>query len=226
MKKLYILLLAGASFFSCSKDDSPQVEAKGMLVLKTSATSDVILKEAISTGNFNVTIKNNATNAEAYNNTVSSITNPLNLPAGTYTVTVKSENFTTPAFNKPVYVAAKSDVSITWGATTDLSLICKQANAGVKVVYATAFTDYCTTKGYDFGATVSDGTNNLDYGKKSTSLTTNAGYFMPGNLTVKITMNGVDYTKAITVAAQELVTVNVNVNTGSSAPRLAVSVAK
>jgi len=52
------------------------------------------------------------------------------------------------------------------------------------------------------------------------------GYFMPGNLTVKITMNGVDYTKAITVAAQELVTVNVNVNTGSSAPRLAVSVAK
>ena len=198
---------------------------QGQLVLHATAASDVFLKEAISASGYNVTIKNNATNAETYNNTVASLTTPLGLPSGTYTVTVKSEDFTTPAFSKPVYGASKSDVAITGGATTDLSLACKQTNAGVKVAYATEFKDFCTSKNYDYGVKITTGNATLDYGKKSTTLVSDIGYFLPGSVTVTVMMNGIETTKTITLAAQELVTVNVKLSPSSSS-KLMLSVSK
>lgn len=226
MKKIVTLLLAAAAFASCSKEDVPAPTKQGQLMLRTSAISDVFLKEAIATDSYNVTITNNTGNVEAFNNTVANASTPINLTSGTYTVKVKSEDFAAPAFSKPVYGVSKSDVSIAWGATTDLSLVCKQTNAGIKVVYATAFTDYCTSKSYDFGAKIAAaGDATLDYGKKSTSLVTETGYFAPGTVTLKVAMNGVESTKTITLAAQDLVTVTVGLNPSAS-PKMLLSLNK
>ena len=60
-----------------------------------------------------------------------------NLPAGTYSGTLSSEEvaFSVPAFNTPFYAATVNNIVITSGGTTSVAFICKQLNAGVRFVY-------------------------------------------------------------------------------------------
>lgn len=212
MKKLLFLSLAATMLLgSCSKD-SEQIQPKtGQLVLKATGTSDVTMKGTLNVDNYSVTITKNGESTPAYTGIVSGSTNPIDLAVGTYTVSVSSPDIAMPAFNAPLYGATQS-AAIEAAKKTDISLVCKQTNAGIKVTYAQAMLDYCTAKGYDIATVIAAGAASLDYGKKSTTLITDAGYFNPGTVTVKVTMNGNLYTKDVTLAAQELVTVNINVN--------------
>lgn len=232
MKKLATIFLAAAALLaSCSKEQvEPKSEAPGKLILSATAVADVILKAGISTDNFTVTIsKNGDASFTPIVKKVSELTSAVELAAGTYTVSVKSADFTAPAFDTPVYGAEDNNVVITSGQTTTTTLTCAQTNAGVKLSYTADFETYCQSKGYEYSASVcvkSTPTTLLDYGKKNaTENTLNAGvgYFAAGDVTVKVTMNGNEYTKDITLAAKQRWTINVGVNKLTS-PQLKVTV--
>lgn len=213
MKKTPILIIAAALFLaSCSKEKEEVAPIPGKLLLTTSASADIILKGSLDASNYNVTITKDGNTTPSVSKTVGEITGAIDLLPGTYSVKVKSGDFTAPAFDTPVYGAEASGVVVESEKTTNKAIVCTQTNAAIKIGYATEFDAYCVSKGYDYGVEVVAGANTLSYGKKSTALEARKGYFLPGTVTIKVSMNGNVYTKDIILAAKEEVNVNININ--------------
>jgi len=62
----------------------------------------------------------------------------IQLEAGSYDVEVVSALFSHPSFDTPCY-ADKKSVIVEGGVTTNLSLLCKQINSGLRLIFSEAF---------------------------------------------------------------------------------------
>lgn len=207
MRILLFSIITGILMGSCIKEESDPLNAPGHLLLSTSVSFEVVNKAAINTENFILSISNNGTGEIVFSGLVGQLAEGLELVAGTYTVDIQSAYFTIPAFDSPAYGVNRNNVVISPNQTTTVSLVCLQTNAGVRVVYSDKFLEYCQRKGYAYSTLVNAGAHTLDYGDDETR----TGYFLPGNVDLVVDLNGTAYEKTISLAAQELVTVNINI---------------
>lgn len=215
-KPLYLLAAAMLMLASCSKENDV-APGFGKLAINASVTPEVTLKATIDqsvVNGYNLTLTDNSDNSVKFNGTIASFTSPMELPAGTYTAVVKSEDFTAPAFSKPVYGVTKSDITIASNQTTEATLQATQTNAGVKVAYdaqmATSFPGKTAT------TTITDANGSLLYASDESRI----GYFTPGSVTVKVTFDGKEYTQSLTLAAGKNKEVTVNITPKPATPSL------
>ncbi len=215
-KPLYLLAAAMLMLASCSKENDV-APGFGKLAINASVTPEVTLKATIDqsvVNGYNLTLTDNSDNSVKFNGTIASFTSPMELPAGTYTAVVKSEDFTAPAFSKPVYGVTKSDITIASNQTTEATLQAAQTNAGVKVAYdaqmATSFPGKTAT------TTITDANGSLLYASDESRI----GYFTPGSVTVKVTFDGKEYTQSLTLAAGKNKEVTVNITPKPATPSL------
>ncbi|HOG24755.1 MAG TPA: DUF4493 domain-containing protein [Bacteroidales bacterium] len=118
-----------------------------------------------------------------YNSNVEQMTgSPLSLTPGNYTIEVYNEAFTVPAFDKPYYYGRQT-AEVVAGESCEVLLVCKQENAGVRVVFSEAFSAQFTTFSMNISGT--GGSLNFD------STTNNRwGYFFPGPISLTLTADG------------------------------------
>jgi hypothetical protein len=218
-----ICLLAAATLMlaSCSKENE-EVSGTGKLAINASVEPSITLKNAIDpsvVNSYNLTITNNSDQSVKYNGTIASVTSPMELPAGTYTAVVTSEVLTAPAFNKPAYGVSKNDISIASNQTTEVALVAKQTNSGVKVAYAA---DMATNfAGKTATTTITDANGSLLYASDESHI----GYFTPGAVTVKVTFDGKEYTQSVNLEAGKNKELTVNIAPKPATPnQLALSI--
>ncbi|HNR27839.1 MAG TPA: DUF6359 domain-containing protein [Bacteroidales bacterium] len=118
-----------------------------------------------------------------YNSTVGAITgSPLSLKPGNYTIEVYNEAFTEPAFDKPYYYGMQT-AEVIGGESCEVLLICKQENAGIRVLFSEEFSGQYTT----FSMNISGTGGSLKFDNTSVS---KWGYFFPGTITLTLTADG------------------------------------
>ncbi|MBP6867477.1 MAG: DUF4493 domain-containing protein [Bacteroidales bacterium] len=118
-----------------------------------------------------------------YNSTVGKITgSPLSLTPGNYTIEVFNEPFTAPAYDKPYFYGSQT-AEVVGGESCEVLLVCKQENAGVRVVFSEAFSQKYTT--YSMNILGTGGSLNYDSTTES-----RWGYFFPGQINLTLTADG------------------------------------
>lgn len=152
MKNIYLFavsaLLFGSVFTSCEMKEELVGDKKvptdtGYLELglglKEGQSSRVTNEEIVSS--FPVVITNTDPSLSSTNHSFSSfgtMTNPLALPVGTYTVEAYSpEDFAT-IMSTPYYKGAY-DLTITKGITSDVQVVCKMLNTKIQMTYSDEF---------------------------------------------------------------------------------------
>lgn len=136
---------------------------------------------------------------------------PLSILAndGTYTVSVVSAEFKAPAWDCPQY-GDRQTVKVKSGSPANVQLLCRQLNAGVRLSIDKDFLSVCPD-----GALLlksADGRLMYSYTERRTA------YFNPGKVSLILSEGNTDKTLLTrTLAAQEILTVNVNVNKTSGA---------
>lgn len=135
---------------------------------------------------------------------------------GTYSVSVRSEDFSAPAFDSPVYGDEEVAVIVS-GQVTEVLLECRQVNSGLRL-----------RLGSDFLSAYPDGalTMRSDAGKLPWAYgESRIAYFEPGAVSVAMSVDGTDrvlFTKDL--KAQEVLTVGISVPSSSGATGGVVSV--
>ncbi len=125
----------------------------------------------------------------------------ISLAPGSYTVQAYSATFTAPAFEMPVY-ADEAEVTVQSESTASVELICTQSNAGVRIVYDEAFQEAHS----DYSVSISQQGHSLEY----TGLdATRTGYFLPGQATLLLTVDGEQYQQTLDLQAQRLYTLTI-----------------
>jgi hypothetical protein len=196
-----ILFLIG-----CAEKDELQSTHKGYLSLTAQVDARIRMKGSISVGGYDLSIAKKDDAKFSFKKKVSELgSDPIALDAGAYQVAVSSPVVALPDFGTPTY-GVSQDVSITAGVTTNTNLVCKQTNAGVKVGYSDAFKKYCTDNSQSYSTTIEQGGGKLAYA----STETRAGYFNPGSVNVAVSVGGKTYTSTLTLAAQDLVNLSID----------------
>lgn len=140
--------------------------------------------------------------------------------AGTYTVKVMSSEFTAPAFSEPQYGDTQT-VHVKPGESTDVILLCRQINAGIRLNIDSKF-----LSAYPGGSLFlkSDGGKLLySYSEKRIA------YFSPGTVSLVLSNNGTDETLlSRSLSSQEIYTINIGVSQmpagTSSSPKNSITV--
>ncbi len=125
----------------------------------------------------------------------------ISLDPGTYTIRAYSADFSTPAFDTPVY-SDETQVDIQSGSTTPANLVCTQSNAGVRILYAESFQQAHTS----YSAQIVQNDIGLSYMDEDATRT---GYFLPGQATLILTVDGTKYRQELTLQAQHIYTLTI-----------------
>lgn len=152
IKNIYLLavsaLLFGSVFTSCEMKEELVGDKKvptdtGYLELglglKEGESSRVTNEEIVSA--FPVVITNTDPSLSSTNHSFSSfetMTNPLVLPVGTYTVEAYSPEEFATIMSTPYYKGAY-DLTITKGITSDVQVVCKMLNTKIQMTYSDEF---------------------------------------------------------------------------------------
>lgn len=205
---IIVLLVITILSMSCTHEEVKPLEGKGTILLNASVSVEInSLKAAIVVDDFIVTITENTTGDVKYSNTVAASSNPIELDAGIYSVSVASTPYATLGFNQPEYGASRNDVVVVAEQTTAVSLECRQTNSGLRISYHQNMVDYCLQKGYAYHAAVTNSIGELYYNNDETRY----GYFNPGEVTVSVVMNSITYRRLFALTAGDLKTIVVNV---------------
>ena len=189
------LLLIFTLFMMCACSKTPQEKGIGYLTLNVSQSA--ISKSGIEIEDF--TLRINDGQVDVLKKRISELPAEIELPAGTYTIEAYSIEFTDPKFDEPLY-SGITTVEIEAGETSEVSLVCSQGNAGIKVVWSENFPSLYDTY---YVQIYCDAETYLHY----SSTEERTGYFLPGTVSVIIhadgqTING----GTITLAARDMVT--------------------
>lgn len=178
-----IILFSSITFISCI-DENELGDSQGYLELGVSKNVEVItrgfdvedqsLSVDICSGKDGSVVKH----FSDYNDMAGE---RVLLEVGSYTIKVKSNPISKLDFEKPTFYGEKSNVSVTTGKTTSVSVECSLSC--VKVT--TEFTKPVKEKFESITARISDSSSSyLDYSMEETR----AGYFQPGYLLVDLTL--------------------------------------
>lgn len=214
MKKILLAaLVVPALLVSCIKSYDETPEGKGTLVIKSNVNGDV--DNIVTRANIPVT------DLTAYTLTLTGASNlEVQCPAdgvveeltpGAYTVALSNLSPTfVPAFESPKYAGSNS-ATVSVGANTAVTLVLRQANAGVRFIYDQTLIDAGLT---NVVPTVTKTEGALTYNGANSEA---KGYFLPGEAVITLKNGSQDLTvgaqpgKTITLAAQELWTVTLKV---------------
>jgi len=129
---------------------------------------------------------------------ISDLPEQINLPVGVYTIEAYSMEFSAPRFEMPFY-SGKTTVEIEADETKEVSLVCSLGNAGIKVVWTSAFSVQYNT----FQAQIHSNEGYLNY----SSTEERTGYFLPGTVTVTVLADGLTINAGtIPLGARDMVT--------------------
>lgn len=186
---------------------------KGVLklaLLKSDETKAVV-RSIPDSNSFILSVKNSI-GTSLYNGRYGDKPAEFSIPAGTYEVEVNSVTFLTPEFDTPLYRDSKT-VVIEGGKVTQLSLLCKQANSGLKLKFSQNFLERFS----GYSPQVSDSKGKKSYPFNETRFL----YFNPGSVKLYLLNNTLTsdtlklFTKSVT--ANTMMTINLDVlSEGSS----------
>ena len=185
------MILSLLVIFACTQ--SPDEKGTGYLTLHISRSA---IKADMDITDFFLRISDG--DLEMLHERISDLPEQIALPVGTYTVEAYSSEFSEPKFDMPFY-AGKTTVDIEADEITDADLICSQANAGIKVVWTSAFPILFST----YQAQIQNNEGYLNYSASETR----TGYFLPGTVSVTILADGQSINGgSITLDAKDMVT--------------------
>lgn len=126
----------------------------------------------------------------------------LTVPAGSYTITIVSDRFTTPAFSHPVY-GDEQVVVIKAGESAKVNLYCTLMNCGIRLRIASNF----LTSFPDGVMYVKQGSAKLMYAYREDRI----AYFQPGEIAVVLYNEGREETLFTrTLEARQILTVSIS----------------
>jgi len=189
------LLLIFSVFVICACSIVPKEKGTGYLTLNISQSTSI--KAGIEIEDFILRI--NDGHVDVLKKRIGDLLeDAIELPAGTYTIDVYSIEFSDPKFEMPFY-SGKTTVVIEAEETSEVSLVCSQGNAGIKVVWSDDFSKLFET--YDAQIICDEGY--LHY----SSTEERTGYFLPGTVSVIIHADGQTINAGnIILAARDMVT--------------------
>lgn len=184
MKKLLFFAMAAMAMIAWSCGDDlhvvdPSKEGYGSIVISSGIKTGTISTRAYDLSNLTMKVTGNGeSRAVAVSSAGEARVNDL--PAGEYTVEVTShiDGMPEPAFGAPYYYASKS-VTVTAGASTTETIVCKQQNAGVFFAYHESI----ESKYENLVPTVTQGSKALVYSGADKEAT---GFFAPETVTVSL----------------------------------------
>lgn len=208
MRKLWIILgmLLLALSWSCRKSlPAISSDEPGTLRIHTELDDHVDVYSKAS----NTTLQASDLTLEIFKEGVSiqkfapigDLNKEISLDPGEYSVQAYSSVFTTPAFDMPVY-SDEAQVTIQSGSTSSAELICTQSNAGVRIHYDEVFQQAHST----YSVTISQQGHQLVYADADATRT---GYFLPGEVTLVLTVDGQTHQQSLTLQAQRLYTLTI-----------------
>jgi len=201
MQAKLIYLAAFLCLLGCTTDGVNPKQKNGFLTLSANVDVRVRLKAGIPVDSYDVIIVSKSDASYSYSNKVSGIgSTPVELVAGDYAVKVSSPTIALPDFGTPTY-GVTQDFAIAAGATTNLNLICKQTNAGVKVGYSDGLKKFCADNTLNYSTTIEQTGSSLTYAIAETR----AGYFNPGSVTVTVSVGDKEFSSTLNLTAQDLV---------------------
>lgn len=175
MKRTIFFTVTGVILFlaiSCQKTDLPE---NAKITFNIAAPVDVISTKgtsSIDTNSFILTIRN-VNGTEIYNGLYGSRPEEIVVAAGTYEISVVSELFDNPEFEKPCYGDDRVIV-VSNGQTANVAFLCKLTNACINL----SFTERFVKKYGDSGVSLKQGGNAVLYAANETR----SLYFEPGNV--------------------------------------------
>jgi len=192
-KRVFLWIWSLFVMFACSQ--TPEEKGTGYLTLNISQGTGT--KADVDIFDFILRISDGP--VEVMKGRIADLPAEIALPEGSYTIEAYSMEFDQPEFEMPFY-SGKTTVAIEAGETKDVSLVCSQGNAGIKVVWASSF----STLYENYYARIhSDDETYLHY----SSAETRTGYFLPGTVSVVVHADGQTINSSpITLAARDMVT--------------------
>ena len=193
-KRVFLWILSLFVVFACSQ--TPEEKGTGYLTLNISQGTGT--KADVDITDFILRISDGQ--VEVRKGRIADLPSEIPLPAGTYTIEAYSMEFDQPKFDEPFY-SGKITVEIIAGETNEVVLVCTQGNAGIKVVWASAFSSL-----YDsYQAEIHCDEGYLNYMPNETR----TGYFLPGTVSIIILADGQRINGGtITLAASDMVTLH------------------
>ena len=190
--KIFPFILSVFVMFSCS--ESPVDKGTGYLTLNinpsASMKSDVLIEDFI--------LRINNGSADVFKERIRDLPAAIVLPVGAYTVEAYSMEFSEPKFETPFY-SGSTTVEIEAGQTKEATLVCAQANAGIRVVWSNDFSTLYST----YQAFIECSEGYLHY----SSTENRTGYFLPGTVSITIQADGFTINGGtLTLAARDMVT--------------------
>lgn len=138
--------------------------------------------EVPDTSDFILTVSN-ASGDIVYDGKYGDSPESIMVRAGSYTVSVVSENFTKPAFSRPQYGDCQC-VVVPSGGVADVRLTCSQVNSGIRLDISPDFLDSCP----DGVLSLKSDAGRLMYGYSEKRI----AYFLPGNVSLVLSSAGRD----------------------------------
>lgn len=217
IKKMTALLPLLAALGAC--DDFGAAPEQGELKWTVDGRTDVFTKasaEIPDTNDFILKITD-AKGKALYEGAYGQSPESLLVDPGNYTVSIQSLTFTAPAFARPQY-GDEQVVVVKGGSSVTVKLNCTLLNAGIRLKIAP---DFLTS--YPDGVLYvksSDARLMYSYSEKRIA------YFKPGAVSLVLYDNGKDETLLTrTLAAQEILTLNISAPGGGKATSSAIQVA-
>ena len=180
MKTFFLLPLVAAAFCSCDRLLSEAPQPQGWLRLKFDSASTRSGAEIPDSNAFLIEVKNSA-GKNFYSGAYSDLPDSLALPAGEYSVSARSRDFSEPLFDAPQYGDSR-DFTISPETITGVHLNCSLLNAGIRLQASRAF--IAEYEGGIFYVGSASGTLAYGYGESRT------GYFKPGPVWVEFAFSG------------------------------------
>ena len=209
MKKYLLLFVLAAGLMSCENLLGPAPD--GELRLRFSRDLSAMTRAAEEIPDTNDFILNvtDSKGKSIYSGKYGNSPESLLLSPGSYTVSVRSADFSKPAFSSPVY-GDEQVVVITSAQVSAVTLGCTLRNCGVRLKIASNFLSSCP------GGTLhlKDKTGSLLYSYKEKRI----AYFQPGDISLILSESSSDKTLLTrTLEAREILTLNVSAPSASSA---------
>lgn len=181
-------------FVICACNKTPDEKGTGYITLNISKNDNI--KADIEITDFFLRISDDY--SDVLNERIGNLPEQIALPVGTYTIGAYSMEFSEPKFETPFY-SGKTIVDIESDEIQEVSLVCSQANAGIKVVWTSAFAIHYST----FQAQIISSDGYLNY----SSTEERTGYYLPGTVSILILADGLTIDGGtITLAARDMVT--------------------
>jgi hypothetical protein len=215
-----LAFICAAGFVSCGMLGNPDEQVEGRGELRIAFAGDVQTRSVVDipdTSDFLLTVTGPDGDV-VYDGSYGASPESIMVDAGSYTIKVRSCEFTKPAFSKPQF-GDEQCVVVPPGGVADVRLTCRQLNSGVCLKVDHSFLTGCPDGSLFLKS--AEGKLLYSYSEKRVA------YFLPGNVSLMLSESGADkILMTRRLQPQEILTVSVSVaSSPSSSAKESITVA-